>query len=488
MRKKQTQTQIKKYATVIGIFLTAVIIGLLVFFYYIQRSVEYRSQITMMNNVSRQSEHLRTVLNIQYKYLEGVAEEIGKTDDLTAKKNMDLIKSITKHTDFEGMALMEPDGTAHYNTGAVKSVAHRRYFKEGIKGNRTLSDPLDSSISGATRVVLGVPVYHNKKVIGMIGGSYDVTALSRMLFEDLFDGKGCSMIIANNGEVIAFEGDGSYWNIDYRDNFFTYCKEWMIKDNVTAKKIQQDFKEGKKNLLTADSKKYDTGRHYFAYMPMGSNNWTICYAVPEQAAQQSYDFIEHYELFFMIAFMIFVIMLIVYIVYENHRRNEELIKHAQIDALTGLYNKETTELLTDEILQTDPEVSHAFLILDMDCFKQINDVYGHVVGDIILKKFGRLLKNIFRSEDIVGRIGGDEFVVLMKNVKSKETATTKAEELLTAAKETSFEELKGKNISISIGISLSPKDGDCYMDLYKRADQALYQAKRSGKSRVCNYL
>ena len=151
------------------------------------------------------------------------------------------------------------------------------------------------------------------------------------------------------------------------------------------------------------------------------------------------------------------------------------------------YNKETTELLTDEILHTDPEAFHAFLILDMDCFKQINDVYGHAVGDIVLKKFGRLLKNIFRSEDIVGRIGGDEFVVLMKNVKSKETATIKAEELLNAAKKTNFEELKEKNISISIGISLSPKDGDCYMDLYKRADQALYQAKRSGKSRVCNY-
>lgn len=487
MRKKQTQTQVKKYAIVIGIFLTAVIIGLLVFFYYIQRSVEDRSQRTMMNDVSRQSEHLRTVLNIQYKYLEGIAEEIGKTDKLLSKENTDLVKSITKHTDFEGMALIEPDGTAHYNTGAVKNVAHRRYFREGISGKRTLSNPLDSSISGATRVVLGVPVYHNKKVIGIVGGSYDVTALSRMLFEDLFSGKGCSMIIADNGEVIAFEGDPSYWKIDYRDNFFTYCKEWMIKDNITAKKIKQDFKQEKKNIITADSKTNDRRRYYFVYMPMGINSWTICYAVPEQAAQQSYDFIERYEIFFMIAFTVFVILLIAYIVYENHRRNQELIKHAQIDALTGLYNKETTELLTDEILQTEPEAAHAFLILDMDCFKQINDVHGHAAGDSVLKKFGKLLKNIFRAEDIVGRIGGDEFVVLMKNVKSIETATTKAEELLKETKKTRFEELKGKNISISIGISLSPKDGDCYMDLYKRADQALYQAKRGGKSRVCNY-
>lgn len=188
------------------------------------------------------------------------------------------------------------------------------------------------------------------------------------------------MIIAQNGEIIAFEGDTSYWNLDYRDNFYKCCCKWIIKDKVTVKKIKQDFKEGKENLVTADSKKEGTRRHYFAYMPMGANGWMLCYALPEQAAQQSYNFIEDYEISFMIVFIVLVTLLILYIVYENHTRNKELLKYAQTD------------------------------------------------------------------------------------------------------------ELKGNNISISIGISTAPQDGDCYMDLYKRADQALYQAKRSGKARVCNYF
>ena len=95
---------------------------------------------------------------------------------------MDLIKSITKHTDFCGTALIEPNGDAHYDNGLIKNLSHRRYFKEVISGKRTLSDPLDSSISGSTRVVLGVPIYNSKhKVIGALGGSYDVTALSLSL-------------------------------------------------------------------------------------------------------------------------------------------------------------------------------------------------------------------------------------------------------------------------------------------------------------------
>ena len=135
----------------------------------------------------------------------------------------------------------------------------------------------------------------------------------------------------------------------------------------------------------------------------------LCYALPEQAAQQSYNFIEDYEISFMIVFIVLVTLLILYIVYENHTRNKELLKYAQTDALTGLYNKETTEQLTDELLSEDENKSHAFLILDVDCFKQINDIYGHAVGDIVLQKFGKLLKGTFREGDILGRIGGDEF-------------------------------------------------------------------------------
>lgn len=445
---KKNQTQIKKYAAVISIFLAAVIVGLFVFFFCIKRSVEQRSKNTMRNNVVRQSEHLRTILDIQYDYLNGLTEEIGKTDHLLAKKNMDLIKSITKHTDFCGTALIEPNGDAHYDNGLIKNLSHRRYFKEVISGKRTLSDPLDSSISGSTRVVLGVPIYNSKhKVIGALGGSYDVTALSRMLFEDLFNGQGCSMIIAQNGEIIAFEGDTSYWNLDYRDNFYKCCCKWIIKDKVTVKKIKQDFKEGKENLVTADSKKEGTRRHYFAYMPMGANGWMLCYALPEQAAQQSYNFIEDYEISFMIVFIVLV-----------------------------------------TLLSEDENKYHAFLILDVDCFKQINDIYGHAVGDIVLQKFGKLLKGTFREGDILGRIGGDEFGVIMKNIQTKDIAMKKAEELLAKTQAYKIDELKGNNISISIGISTAPQDGDCYMDLYKRADQALYQAKRSGKARVCNYF
>ena len=94
----------------------------------------------MRNNVVRQSEHLRTILDIQYDYLNGLAEEIGKTDHLLEKENMDLIKLIAKHTDFGAIALIEPNGDAHYSNEMTKNIIelevekeYRNYFKKRIK-------------------------------------------------------------------------------------------------------------------------------------------------------------------------------------------------------------------------------------------------------------------------------------------------------------------------------------------------------------------
>lgn len=115
--------------------------------------------------------------------------------------------------------------------------------------------------------------------------------------------------------------------------------------------------------------------------------------------------------------MILVCLMILYIVRKNNQENKELVYTAQRDALTGLFNKQYTEEFINQVLEDQqlPQL-HAFLIMDVDKFKNVNDTYGHAVGDIVLEQFGKLLKSHFRGYDIVGRIGGDEFAVLMKNV------------------------------------------------------------------------
>lgn len=168
------------------------------------------------------------------------------------------------------------------------------------------------------------------------------------------------------------------------------------------------------------------------------------------------------------------------------RQQLELQYKAERDLLTGLYNKTTTELLISKQLTPDKgtAVAGALFIIDIDNFKTINDRLGHLYGDAVLSELSENLQKLFRDSDIVGRIGGDEFLVFSKGLQSKSAVTKKAESICAAFLQTyANEKSEGYTVSSSVGIALLPDDGDSFDALFKCADIALYTAKAQGKNR-----
>lgn len=168
---------------------------------------------------------------------------------------------------------------------------------------------------------------------------------------------------------------------------------------------------------------------------------------------------------------------------DNQKKElERLQRKAQLDPYTNIYNKMVTKERIEGKIQTSrPQDKHAFLILDIDDFKTINDVKGHLVGDEVIAKIVGQLKKMFRDNDIIGRVGGDEFVVFMTRISSRDDVEKKIISLLTAISSRSREDDLEMDISCSIGISVFPMDGDCYEELMDKADKALYNVKNSGK-------
>ncbi|MEG0094140.1 MAG: diguanylate cyclase [Erysipelotrichaceae bacterium] len=167
--------------------------------------------------------------------------------------------------------------------------------------------------------------------------------------------------------------------------------------------------------------------------------------------------------------------------------NALLKEKAHHDLLTGLYNKVTMEnLIKSYLMEEGKNLKHAMFVIDVDDFKEINDTYGHLQGDQAIQAIGATLKKAFRSDDIVGRAGGDEFIVFLKNVSTKQLALTKAKKLCDILYHLD-EENASHAISGSIGIAMYPKDGTSFVELYERGDKALYNAKRNGKSQVVFY-
>ena len=156
---------------------------------------------------------------------------------------------------------------------------------------------------------------------------------------------------------------------------------------------------------------------------------------------------------------------------EMKLQNDELQEKAGLDSFTNLYHKNKGQQLIETTLQEFPKQKHALILFDLDNFKEINDKYGHLIGDQVLKSTADELKKIFRRTDIIGRFGGDEFFVLMKNIPDEAVLLSKLKQLL-SNKQMPYHTTK------SIGVALYPNHAANFSELFRKADAALYQAKK----------
>jgi diguanylate cyclase (GGDEF)-like protein len=169
---------------------------------------------------------------------------------------------------------------------------------------------------------------------------------------------------------------------------------------------------------------------------------------------------------------------------ERGRRVREM---AHRDGLTGLLNHATLMAELEHAVEAARRRNEpfAFVMADIDHFKRINDTYGHLVGDTVLVHLSRLLQRMGRSSDLLGRIGGDEFALILLN-NTAEGAAVLADRIRNVLLEEPATGPNGEPIQhrMSFGISMYPEDGETADALVETADRALYQSKRLGRDRV----
>lgn len=170
---------------------------------------------------------------------------------------------------------------------------------------------------------------------------------------------------------------------------------------------------------------------------------------------------------------------------EIVREKETLQIKTELDLMTGLYNKVTAEHLIGSMLAENNRLN-AMMIIDIDNFKQVNDFEGHLVGDHTIRIIADLISGHFRKTDVVGRVGGDEFIVFMVDLPSEDLARSKADDLVTLLRYKPNITLPA-NVSISIGLAVTERRPYDYETVFQMADEALYTAKRNGKGRFAEY-
>lgn len=240
---------------------------------------------------------------------------------------------------------------------------------------------------------------------------------------------------------------------------------------VAEKQIKAEFRQGyvdtftPANVIRAYENGQDTLTYEFMISTGGDYFWMrITARIIQQEKDQSLHMLTYRQN-----------------IDAEKRQEKRLQALAQTDEMTHLLTKSATRRHIEQKLQTCPDQQFAFFIFDIDTFKEANDRYGHVFGDTVIEAFAAALCSQFRQDDIIGRIGGDEFAVFYP-ITGPAAVEDKAKALSKALNKTHTALGYTWMMSASIGIVLAPQDGCNFETLYQSADAALYQTKKHGKN------
>lgn len=191
---------------------------------------------------------------------------------------------------------------------------------------------------------------------------------------------------------------------------------------------------------------------------------------------------------FLVASMMLVVMVLSFIIMTKEAADERNRVLAMRDELTGLGNRRTLLEALDQqsALAQRSGMPMTLLVIDIDHFKQVNDSFGHPSGDLALRGVARLLESSLRRQDVVGRLGGEEFMVILP-CTPRDNAATLAEKLRQAVEQASFAAVDGRRMTLTISVGLhefDPQSETRVEDVIRVADEALYRAKSGGRNRV----
>lgn len=173
----------------------------------------------------------------------------------------------------------------------------------------------------------------------------------------------------------------------------------------------------------------------------------------------------------------------------DRQKNEQLqlLDKSRVDSMTGLLNKSTTEeSIKAAMAAATADSIGVLMMIDIDLFKNVNDTLGHLAGDEVIMQIARLLRRTFRENDFIGRVGGDEFIVYMQDVKDTVFVLEKARVLCKSVEQMFENHQQNYAITVSIGMS-NTELAKTYTELYRQADVALYNAKANGRNQSVFY-
>lgn len=404
------------------------------------RKANQQYEIRLQETGDELAKNVRNKINMEVEYLEGIAECMSNYEDIHCKEAVDTLVRVSEKSHFTRMWLTKADGAAISSELKTSDATGRKYLERAKNGESGISEVQNSRVNGERNVVLFAPTYYDGEVSGMVIGILRLDSLFEAIEVECFGGQGYCNIYTDAGDVL------SSTDADY------------------------NFK--------------DTDSKYGYSCDMNIQDWNIFVSLP--------DYVINGEIRFniFITVMMCVICVLVFgviIVNAFRERNRMLLEKASRDLLTALLNRGTIEDTVEEYVNSKRECDGAFMIFDVDKFKGINDTMGHDLGDYLLKQVAVQMRKVFGDADCLGRMGGDEFAILIKEVRDKDAMLQKVDTFRRNVELIPLKRDRKSTVSIGVTFIKSSREGGSFDNIYKMADQAMYKSKSYGGNVITVY-
>lgn len=468
-------------------FAVPMVVVLIILFNFSVRSnakAEESVMEEMAMTAQRYTESLAGQLETISRVVVSVRTVVEEDLSLSDQQIVALLKIVGECTEAAKVELCDSSGNGINQSGETVSIGEEEYFQEVLSGTTHFyveeSEPMTQQFIVAVQRMkregknLMLIFYPVEKFDGMLSAKEQHSGT----FLTLLDAEGRVLSVSGtDGEM--FSG-------------MNLVEDLRAENPEVAERIVSCAVNGSQGM--DQDVKVDGEKTTLIYIPLGINQWSVVMGVKQSYVdrQVSYQWESAKNMLIALILVTIAFSCIVTAVdmigrIRDNQQKKELENKADTDLLTGLNNKLATERKIKEYIAQNPQSQSMMFLLDVDNFKTVNDTMGHAFGDEVLSTLGEEISAIFRASDIIGRVGGDEFMIFLKAVPTPEVIRREAKKVEDFFRGFQVGDPVKYDVKASIGVAVFPYEGNDFETLYKAADQGLYKAKRRGKNQLAFY-
>lgn len=485
----------KSYKIMGWLIPTALLVGfMVVMFLLFTAKVEQKGQDIVEDNIAMTSEEYALRIGNELSQIEGnvkyavdMYEQYGTIHNM--KKN--LMNTLCKSSSAYMAVLVDEVGSGISNSGSLVKLGGLPYFYHAKNGDHWFYTE-DDGITGKPAVVYTATVEKSSSTDdeSYVLAYYNVQEIFKLVKIESYSSVAFFAMLDENYEILSSQGENE-----------AYLSDGNIKD-VISRNVTNENKQAVKSM-GIDFKNKQAGSQV---VTVNGDVRSLCYAPVDVGnfyfmigVENEYVLTRGHEYYAEATSMLFAMMIAIGVFFAlvliinfiakivDKKQKSELQLKADTDLLTGLTNKAATIRLIKEYMAQNPNGTGVLFVIDIDNFKKINDTMGHAFGDEVLKELGHQLRSMFRAMDVVGRFGGDEFMVFMTDVKDPAAIKRNGDRLRDFFRNFKAGEYVKYSVTASIGGAVFSEDGKDFESLFKTADKAVYVVKKKGKNDVAFY-